>query len=98
VSGAGSTCWEMCLLQLPMVLIDLADNQKPIAGALKRISAAIHLGAAGSVTVDEIAKRVENLLASAAERSALSERCGRLVDGRGAERVLGELRAPEKIV
>ncbi len=91
VSGAGSTCWEMCLLQLPMMLIDLADNQKPIASALNRLGAAIHLGAAGNVTTDKIAKRVEDLLASAAERAVLSERCGRLVDGRGAERVLGEL-------
>jgi UDP-2,4-diacetamido-2,4,6-trideoxy-beta-L-altropyranose hydrolase len=91
VSGAGSTCWEMCLLQLPMLLIDLADNQKPIAGALDKLGAAIHLGAGGHVTAEEIAKRVGNLLASEAERAALSGRCGRLVDGRGAERVLGEL-------
>jgi len=91
VSGAGSTCWEMCLLKLPMLLIDLADNQKPIAGALNELGGAIHLGAGEHVTADEIAKRVKSLLASAAERTALSERCGRLVDGRGTERVLGEL-------
>jgi UDP-2,4-diacetamido-2,4,6-trideoxy-beta-L-altropyranose hydrolase len=91
VSGAGSTCWEMCLLQLPMLLIDLADNQKPIAGALNKLGAAIHLGSTAYVTADEIAKRVGNLLASENDRAVLSERCGRLVDGRGAERVLGEL-------
>ena len=44
VSGAGSTCWEMCLLQLPMMLIDLADNQKPIAHVLEASGAAVHLG------------------------------------------------------
>ena len=90
-SGAGSTCWEMCLLHLPMLLIDLADNQKPIAGALDKLSAAIHLGAGDHVTADDIAKRVGNVLSSEGERAALSERCGRLVDGRGSERVLGEL-------
>jgi UDP-2,4-diacetamido-2,4,6-trideoxy-beta-L-altropyranose hydrolase len=91
VSGAGSTCWEMCLLKLPMLLVDLADNQKPIAGALDKLGAAIHLGAGDHMTADEIARRVGNVLASEGERAALSERCGRLVDGRGAERVLAEL-------
>jgi UDP-2,4-diacetamido-2,4,6-trideoxy-beta-L-altropyranose hydrolase len=91
VSGAGSTCWEMCLLRLPMVLIDLADNQKPIAGALEGIDAAIHLGAAANVSADEVAKRIGSLLASPKDRAVLSERCGQLVDGRGTERMLGEL-------
>lgn len=91
VSGAGSTCWEMCLLQLPMVLIGLADNQKPIARALEQLGAAIHLGASGDVSADEIAKRVVTLLASESERAALSRNCGKLVDGKGAERVLNEL-------
>jgi UDP-2,4-diacetamido-2,4,6-trideoxy-beta-L-altropyranose hydrolase len=91
VSGAGSTCWEMCLLQLPMLLIDLADNQKPIAGALDAMGAAIHLGASGNVSAGEVAERVRNLLAAGTDRASLSKRCGQLVDGRGAERVLGEL-------
>jgi UDP-2,4-diacetamido-2,4,6-trideoxy-beta-L-altropyranose hydrolase len=103
VSGAGSTCWEMCLLQLPMMLIDLADNQKPIAHVLEASGAAVHLGtypesqvktqlgSAGVVTGKKIAERVSNLLASETERSALSARCGKLVDGRGAERVCSEL-------
>ncbi len=91
VSGAGSTCWEMSLLQLPMLLIDLAENQKPIARSLDRLGAAIHLGTAGSVTATGVAERVIALLASQTERAALSQRCGKLVDGRGAERVLAEL-------
>ncbi len=97
VSGAGSTCWEMCLLQLPMILIDLADNQKPIAGALDKLAAAIHLGAGADMTADEIAKRVADLLASQSERAALSNRCGKFVDGRGAGRVVSELSRIEKI-
>ena len=91
IAGAGTACWEMCLLRLPMVLIDLADNQKPIARALEASGAAIHLGAASHVTDGEIAGRVAGLLASASERVTLSERCGTLVDGLGAGRVLSEL-------
>jgi UDP-2,4-diacetamido-2,4,6-trideoxy-beta-L-altropyranose hydrolase len=91
VSGAGSTCWEMCLLQLPMLLIDLADNQKPIARALEELGAARHLGPSGNVTASEVATSVARLLTSQNERAALSGKCGKLVDGRGTERVLGEL-------
>ena len=91
VAGAGTTCWEMCLLQLPTVLIDLAENQKPIAQALHAEGAAVHLGTAKGVTENEIAVRVASLLASETERAGLSERCGQLVDGRGTERVFSEL-------
>jgi len=91
ISGAGTTCWEMCLLQLPMLLIDLAENQKPIAGSLAESGAAIHLGSSANVTKEEIAKQVTSLLVSQADRVKLSERCGKLVDGRGTERVLEEL-------
>jgi UDP-2,4-diacetamido-2,4,6-trideoxy-beta-L-altropyranose hydrolase len=99
ISAAGSTCWEMCFLQLPMVLIDLADNQKAIARALEASGAAIYLGSyrgnARAVTEGEITARVTSILESKTERSALSERCGKLVDGRGAERVFSELELGE---
>lgn len=91
VAGAGSTCWEMCLLQLPMAVIDIADNQKPIARELQELGMAIHLGSAKDVTEDEIAKRVGSLLGSEIERTALSDRCGKVVDARGTTRVLSEL-------
>jgi UDP-2,4-diacetamido-2,4,6-trideoxy-beta-L-altropyranose hydrolase len=91
MTGAGTTCWEMCLLGLPMVLIDLAENQKPIAGALSALGAAIHLGSSAIVGEEDIKARVVSLLVSKSGRTQLSERCSKLVDGRGAERVLGEL-------
>ena len=91
IAGAGTTCWEMCLLQLPMALVDLAENQKPIAGVLDTLGAAIHMGTARNMPDDEIEKQVVSLLGSETKRAALSGRCGKLVDGRGTERVLGEL-------
>jgi UDP-2,4-diacetamido-2,4,6-trideoxy-beta-L-altropyranose hydrolase len=90
ISAAGSTCWEMCLLQLPMVLIDVAENQTPIAKGMQAAGAAIHAGGAECVRRAEIASRVSDLLASASERISLSQRCGQLVDGLGTERVLRE--------
>ncbi len=93
ISGAGSTSWEMCLLQLPMALIDIADNQTPIANALEALGAAVHLGGGRSVLPKEIVKPVTRLLTSKTERGTLSAQSGKLVDGWGTSRVFSELTA-----
>jgi RimJ/RimL family protein N-acetyltransferase len=87
VSAAGSTCAEMCLLGLPAILIDLAENQTPVAEELGRRKAAIHLGSSKEVTVAEIAEKVHSLLLSTELRLSLSQRSRELADGEGAERV-----------
>jgi len=92
VSAAGSTCWELCLLGLPSAVIDIAENQRPIAQALGQDGAAIHLGSGHGFRPDEAAAKVKALLLSSAARNSLSERARRLVDGRGAERVIAAMR------
>jgi UDP-2,4-diacetamido-2,4,6-trideoxy-beta-L-altropyranose hydrolase len=91
VSGAGYACLEMCLMGLPALLIDLAENQTPIANELSRRGTACHLGNSRTVTRDQIAAETRRLLVSAAERSAMAQRGRELVDGEGAERVVREL-------
>jgi len=87
VSAAGSTCAEMGLLGLPAILIDLAENQTPVAQELDRRQAAIHLGSSKDVNPAQIAGQVQSLLSSAEHRICLSERSRALVDGEGAGRV-----------
>ncbi len=91
VSAAGSTCAEMCLLGLPAVLIDLAENQTPVAGALGRKQAAIHLGSSKKVIAAKIAGTVQELLLSMEHRISLSQRSRELVDGEGAEWVIAAI-------
>lgn len=96
VSAAGSTCWEMCLLGLPAILIDLAENQRPVAQELGRKGLAIHLGSTRDVTPQKIADELTSMLASPQLRAAISRRERELVDGRGAHRVVhAMLRASE---
>ncbi len=92
VSAAGSTCAEMCLLGLPAILIDLAENQTPVAQELDRKQVAIHLGPSKEVTAAEIAGKVRSLLLSKELRVSLSQRSRELVDGKGAERVEAAIR------
>ncbi len=95
VSAAGSTCAEMCLLGLPAILIDLAENQRPVAQELSRRQAAIHLGSSKEVTAADIAGKVQSLLLSTEHRVSLSRRSRELVDGEGAERVRAAIRGED---
>lgn len=91
ISAAGTTCWELCLLGLPAVLIDLAENQIPVAQELSHRGCAVHLGSAQDVSPQSLAQRARSLLKSQKDREAISSRCRRLVDGRGAKRVAAAL-------
>ena len=93
VSGAGSTCWEMCFLGLPAIVIDVAENQRPIARELDRRGIAIHLGNSRDATAEKIAVQLKMLLASRGQRSAMSEAGRNLVDGCGADRVASAMTA-----
>jgi UDP-2,4-diacetamido-2,4,6-trideoxy-beta-L-altropyranose hydrolase len=88
ISAAGSTCWELCFLGLPAALIDVAENQRPIAGALGQDGVAIHLGSGHGFCPDEAAAKVKALLLSSTARSSMSERAQLLVDGVGTERIV----------
>jgi RimJ/RimL family protein N-acetyltransferase len=92
ISGAGTSCWEMCLLGLPALLIHLAPNQRPVATELDRRGIAVHLGSQQEVSAAKIAAKLEWLLASAEARASMSRRGRDLVDGRGASRAVAAMR------
>src|SRR5207253_2000277 len=81
ISAAGSTCWELCFLGVPSLLVDVAANQTPIALELQRQGCAIYLGSSREVTAEKLADQLSALLKSRQTLQALSERCRKLVDG-----------------
>jgi UDP-2,4-diacetamido-2,4,6-trideoxy-beta-L-altropyranose hydrolase len=91
VSAAGTTCWEICRLGLPALLIDLADNQTPVARELQRRGCAIYLGGPKEVSAAKLAEQVERLRHSQEDRQLMSSRSRELVDGEGARRVVSIL-------
>ena len=91
VSAAGSTCWEMCMMGLPAVVIDVAANQSAIAEGLSRLAVSVHAGSSESLSTEALAAEVERLLLSSECRSAMSRRGHELVDGEGTLRVMSEL-------
>jgi UDP-2,4-diacetamido-2,4,6-trideoxy-beta-L-altropyranose hydrolase len=92
VSAAGSTCLELAFMGLPAVVVDVVENQKPVASELHRRGVAIHAGSQSDITPSTIANGLRRLLASSELRKIMSRRGRELVDGYGAQRVLGAMR------
>jgi len=90
ISAAGTACWELCLLGLPALLIDVADNQTALAEELQKRACAIHVGNR-MVRPETIAEKLKSLIESLERRQLLSKASRELVDGRGAMRVVSVL-------
>lgn len=88
ISGAGSTCWELAYLGLPAIVIALSQDQQGIASGLAEHEVAVSLGWHANLSEERISEALNSLLGDLARRQAMSERGMKLVDGRGAERVV----------
>ncbi|MGB8013854.1 MAG: UDP-2,4-diacetamido-2,4,6-trideoxy-beta-L-altropyranose hydrolase [Terriglobales bacterium] len=91
IAGAGITCWEMCLLGLPAILVVVAENQRLIAEHLADVGAAVNAGSAETLECSSLAQIVAELLGSDDRRRKMSDAGRRLVDGLGSERVRAAL-------
>lgn len=87
VSASGSTVWELCCLGVPSVVWPIADNQRAIAAALNRAGVALAVGG-----VAEALAAARSLMFSPEKRVAMGRKAWKLVDGRGAQRVVDQLR------
>ena len=93
VAGGGSICWELAFMGLPTLVVQLAENQRPIAVGLDEAGVVEDLGWHTELAADRLAGRIDALRRDPARRRAMSERGQALVDGQGARRVVRELAA-----
>ena len=94
ISGAGSTCWELAVLGVPMALIVLADNQERVAAALKGHEAATLLGHADHISQQDLTAAVSALLQTPALLKKQARTAAAFLDAGGAHRVVEILRTP----
>lgn len=87
ICAGGTTVYELCLLQLPMLMLVMADNQEPVAQSLAEAGAGVNLGRAVTLDPSALAQQVTTLLGDAALRRSIAERGRQLVDGVGTDRV-----------
>jgi len=88
IAGGGTTWSELAFMGLPSLLLVLADNQVDVAAGMAEAGASINLGEAGDATAGTIKEAIEPVLADAVMRRRMSEDAHRLVDGKGASRIV----------
>lgn len=89
VSPAGSTVYALCARGIPAVVVAFHDNQEAIAEALAAAGAAL---SSPPDDPEATGTLLGKLVGDRELRVALATSAARLVDGRGAERVVTELR------
>ena len=92
ISAAGSTCWEMAFMELPMVLIVTGDNQKGIAACLDETGAANSLGWFSEVSVLNMSRFLNYMCQDHKMREMMSLQGNKLINGNGTSRVINVMK------
>ncbi len=93
VVAAGGTCLELAYAGVPMLAVVTADNQRRVAAALAAHAVARSLGEARGLDARTLACAIRDLLVDSDNRARMARAGATLVDGRGAERVIGAMEA-----
>lgn len=88
ITAAGSSCWELFCLGVPAIVLQTSDDQKFMSPWFAKHGVAEVMGIADQFQPQELATRLETLLADPARRAHLSQSASAIIDGRGAERVV----------
>jgi UDP-2,4-diacetamido-2,4,6-trideoxy-beta-L-altropyranose hydrolase len=95
VSAGGSTCWELCFLGTPPLLLITAENQRHVAHGLASARAAVNLDWYEDLEILAIANSLTEVMLSAEQRIRLSENGRQLVNGTGLSSILCYLQGTE---
>jgi len=87
-AATGLTKYELALTGTPSLQISLNRNHAEMNGAFAQAGTSRHLGPDENLTVADMSRSLASLLDDVDARRAMSETGRRLVDGRGADRLL----------
>jgi len=91
VVAAGSTCWELAALGVPMIAIPVADNQLAISESLGTLGIGVPLSREAA-DAGTLRASVDALARDQIWRAGMSKKGRELIDGLGALRVCAALR------
>ena len=89
IGGAGTTTWERCCLGLPSIISILSVNQKQIGNSLSKIKCVKNLGLANKLSVKDYESAIKKLDNKTLLQMSINSK--KLVDGKGANRVVNEI-------
>lgn len=93
VSASGSTLYEICSCGVPLITYIIADNQISGAEAFNKMGLGTNIGDMRIATdpATKILKAVDELAADYERRIDVGARMQEMIDGYGAERIVGEI-------
>jgi UDP-2,4-diacetamido-2,4,6-trideoxy-beta-L-altropyranose hydrolase len=93
VTAAGSTCWELLAMRVPLLVVILADNQERIAGILAARGVAVNLGWWNEWSNARFQSAFSSLASCRESRINMIKQGQEMVDGQGAIKVCRTLEA-----
>lgn len=91
IVAAGGSANEVACLGTAMIMLCIADNQRPAYEHYVRSSAAVAGGTAAEIDVDAIVSAVARMRSDRTLRRDIADRARSLFDGEGAKRVAREI-------
>lgn len=88
ITAGGATCQELAFLQVPMFLITIAENHEKTVEAYARANAAITAGWFNRIDGSALAASLRRVILDSKLRAEICANAKKLVDGRGAQRVV----------
>jgi UDP-2,4-diacetamido-2,4,6-trideoxy-beta-L-altropyranose hydrolase len=91
LTAGGSTCWELCFMKVPLMIITLAENQIELTTRLNKAGAAIMLGKKETLTSTDITHSILTLSGDKKKRIELKDAGEKLIDGKGTKRIIRQM-------
>lgn len=91
ILAGGTTTFEAAAIGLPMILVQMANNQGPNCRAWEETGAAVNLGRAEEFTSERLCETVRALFNDPQRRQLMAQSGQKLVDCKGAERICRQL-------
>lgn len=91
IVAGGSTCWELCFMEVPFVMMVLAENQEGAAVFLGNRKIAWNLGDYHDIGLHTIAESINEIASNQSRRNQMIKAGKSLVDGDGAQRIINQI-------
>ena len=87
ITAGGMTTFEMAALGIPVMILQIADNQVPITRAWQQCGYGVDMGYLDQLRPDYLQREMMSLMQDSTRRKAMAAAGRILVDGLGAGRV-----------
>jgi UDP-2,4-diacetamido-2,4,6-trideoxy-beta-L-altropyranose hydrolase len=93
ITAGGGTCFELAYMKVPMFLVTMAKNHERTVETLHQARTAISAGWFDSLTNEALIVALQKVIHDRELRHELQQNASRMVDGRGAQRVVEAMRS-----